>query len=331
MAATGVDPLNTRLQATEGGTFKLGAGLYHQPPQPFELWRPEGTVDLGFEQAFASEVGWEQTLGPAISADVALFYKRLDDLIVQAPGFTDLGSAYFVNAGIGRVYGSELMVRHARGPLLRVGELHPVPVPPQRRGRPGRGRQRPLRRGPRAGLVPLRLRPDPHPRRGRRLQVAAGVGGLGAGAVRHGEPHHALRGGRLRPRSGLLLRLHHRPLQLRAAPRLLRPGSAGGQLYRFKTWQRRSTSTCSTPLGARTRSSPSTTTTTPRAGTSGGCPSSPRPASRPSSTSGRAAPSIRVAACRAPAMFRADGPGSSSASGPVTSTRGCQQRWRSWG
>lgn len=111
---TGVDPrLNTRLQATEGGTFKLGAGLYHQPPQPFELWRPEGTVDLGFERAFASEVGWEQTLGPAISADVALFYKRLDDLIVQAPGFTDLGSAYFVNAGIGRVYGSELMVRHA--------------------------------------------------------------------------------------------------------------------------------------------------------------------------------------------------------------------------
>jgi TonB family protein len=114
IAITAVDPrLLGRLQVTDGGALKAGTGLYHQPPQPFELWRPEGQNNLGFERALSSEMGWEQQVSAALSADLSLFYKRLDDLIVENPTFAGLEDAYFVNAGIGRIYGGELMVRHA--------------------------------------------------------------------------------------------------------------------------------------------------------------------------------------------------------------------------
>ncbi len=116
IAITALDPrINTRFRATAGGTVKLGTGLYHQPPQPFELWRPEGETNLGFERALASELGWEQLLGDRVTADASVFYKRLDDLIVQNPTFTSIQDAYFLNAGVGRIYGAEFMLRHAPG------------------------------------------------------------------------------------------------------------------------------------------------------------------------------------------------------------------------
>jgi len=110
----GLDPrLAVRWSPLEGGTLKLGSGLYNQPPQPFEAWRPEGQVLLGYERAWSSELGWEQLLGEAVSADAAVFYKDLDDLIVQNTAFTSLDSQYFTNSGIGRIYGAEVMLRHA--------------------------------------------------------------------------------------------------------------------------------------------------------------------------------------------------------------------------
>lgn len=115
ISITALDPrLNTRFQATPSTTLKAGAGLYHQPPQPFELWRPEGETNLDFERALATEVGFEQTVGPAWSGDLSVFYKRLDDLIVQNSDFTGLDGAYFLNEGIGRIYGAELMLRREK-------------------------------------------------------------------------------------------------------------------------------------------------------------------------------------------------------------------------
>lgn len=112
--AIAFDPrLNARWQVVPGGTLKAGSGLYHQPPQPFESWRPEGEVLLRYERAWASEVGWEQQITDAVNADVAVFYKDLDNLIVQQTNFEDLSSQYFTNKGIGRIYGTEFMLRHA--------------------------------------------------------------------------------------------------------------------------------------------------------------------------------------------------------------------------
>ena len=42
-----------------------------------------------------------------------MFYKDLDDLIVQNSAFTDLQSQFYTNDGIGRIYGAEFMLRHA--------------------------------------------------------------------------------------------------------------------------------------------------------------------------------------------------------------------------
>ncbi len=115
-----LDPrITARAQLLPGGTLKGGAGLYHQPPQPFESWRPDGDVDLDFERALAAEVGWEQELLPGLEADVALFYKWLDRQIVANPAGITIDDQYFLNEGIGRAYGLETIIRQAPvGPLF---------------------------------------------------------------------------------------------------------------------------------------------------------------------------------------------------------------------
>ena len=117
---TAFDPrVSGRFRVTEGGALKFGAGVYHQPPLPFEIWRPEGTTEVGFERVYTAEVGWQQQATDVIRGDVSVFYKWLDDLIVQNPDFESLESQYFVNTGVGRVYGLEAIVRKDPvGPLF---------------------------------------------------------------------------------------------------------------------------------------------------------------------------------------------------------------------
>ncbi len=91
----------TRFEVFDGGTIKAGTGLYHQPPQQAQL-----IGDAFFERAWGSELGWEQKIGPAITADATGFYRWMDPL---ALGFSGEGES-----GVGRAYGLEVMVRHAR-------------------------------------------------------------------------------------------------------------------------------------------------------------------------------------------------------------------------
>jgi len=109
-----LDPRFTfRWWLTENAALKAGGGVYHQPPLPFEVWRPEGTVDLAFERARTAEIGWQQNIGEATQADMSVFYKNLDQQIVANPNFEDLSSQYFTNEGIGRAYGLETIIRRA--------------------------------------------------------------------------------------------------------------------------------------------------------------------------------------------------------------------------
>ncbi|RME27496.1 MAG: hypothetical protein D6798_04410, partial [Deltaproteobacteria bacterium] len=111
--------ISARARVLPGGSLKAGAGLYHQPPQPFESWRPDGNVQLGFERALASELGWEQELLPGLDVDVSLFYKWLDHQIVDNPDASSLADQFFINEGIGRAYGVETILRQAPvGPLF---------------------------------------------------------------------------------------------------------------------------------------------------------------------------------------------------------------------
>ena len=100
-----------RYKPTKTGTLKAGTGLYHQPPQPFESYRPEGGIEIDYERSWATEVGWEQALGESIEADVALFYKYLDEQIVDNPNFDSLDDQFNTNDGIGRIAGTEVIIK----------------------------------------------------------------------------------------------------------------------------------------------------------------------------------------------------------------------------
>ena len=108
------DPrLAVRWTPLDGTTLKAGVGQYHQPPQPFESYRPDGDVVIDDETTLSYELGWEQALSQAVQVDVTGFYKDLQSLIVTNPEFTSLDDVYFVNEGVGRIYGAELLLRHA--------------------------------------------------------------------------------------------------------------------------------------------------------------------------------------------------------------------------
>jgi hypothetical protein len=100
------DPrFGVRLELFEGTTLKGGTGLYHQAPQGINQ-----VGSLEFEQAWSSELGFEQQLTPAIRADLTGFYRKMSNLTIN---FGDDSSE-----GVGRAYGMELMVRHA--PINRL-------------------------------------------------------------------------------------------------------------------------------------------------------------------------------------------------------------------
>lgn len=69
-------------------------------------------MNLQQEQALAATIGWEQDVGAAIHGEVEVFYKQLDNLIVGNPDFGGIDDTFFVNAGIGRAYGLEVILRH---------------------------------------------------------------------------------------------------------------------------------------------------------------------------------------------------------------------------
>jgi len=107
------DPRFTfRARLADGMFIKGGSGLYHQPPQPFESYRPDGLgVDLGYERAWASALGWEQQLIPGLNAELEGFYKALTGQIVANPNIASGADQYYVNDGLGRIYGLEFILR----------------------------------------------------------------------------------------------------------------------------------------------------------------------------------------------------------------------------
>ncbi len=97
-AVASVDPrFAFRYSPVAGGTVKAGSGLYHQPPEGAALGG-----NLAYEQAWSSELGWEQKIGPAVQVDLTGYYRWMEPLDSGGEG-TD----------VGRAYGMEFMARHA--------------------------------------------------------------------------------------------------------------------------------------------------------------------------------------------------------------------------
>ncbi len=110
-----LDPrLAVRFMPWKKSVLKSSTGLYHQPPMPFEMYRPDDKlIQVDFERATSFTVGWEQQVGDAWSGDLELFYKHLDKLLVMNSQFTSLDDPYFENGGQGRIYGLEVMIKRA--------------------------------------------------------------------------------------------------------------------------------------------------------------------------------------------------------------------------
>ena len=108
-----IDPRFTaRFSPFENTTLKAGTGLYHQPPQGPDLGFNETDIRVDYERSWSSEVGIEQKFGDAIETDLTVFYKKLDELIVENENLESTSDPFFVNGGEGRVRGMEVMVRH---------------------------------------------------------------------------------------------------------------------------------------------------------------------------------------------------------------------------
>jgi TonB family protein len=104
---TWIDPrVAARYTVRDGTVLKGGAGVYHQPPQPVYLTKEWGNPELTEEGAYHTMVGLEQRIVGPVTMDLQLYYKRLFDLVLP----TDAAERY-TNAGTGRSYGAELLLR----------------------------------------------------------------------------------------------------------------------------------------------------------------------------------------------------------------------------
>jgi TonB family protein len=101
-------------------TLKGGAGIFHQPPQPYESIEPFGTPSVESNTAHHYSVGFEQEFLPPLELSVEGFYKNLDNLVVSNPSANaNAAGQSYVNTGTGRTYGAELLLRYKpTGPLF---------------------------------------------------------------------------------------------------------------------------------------------------------------------------------------------------------------------
>jgi TonB family protein len=107
-----------RFAPTEDLALKGSVGLYTQPPEATDLEPPPfGVPSLVHEKALQASLGFERQLTDVISVDLAGFYNRRYELVVSPGSIVENpdGSIIrnrFANAGLGRAYGLELLLRH---------------------------------------------------------------------------------------------------------------------------------------------------------------------------------------------------------------------------
>ncbi len=113
----GIDPrFVVRYELFEGTTLKGGIGLFHQPPQDYELDEAFGNPDLNLINAVHYSIGVEQKIIENIQVEVEGFYKDISNLVVSSDNVTEQDGEIvperFNNEGVGQVFGLEFLVKH---------------------------------------------------------------------------------------------------------------------------------------------------------------------------------------------------------------------------
>jgi TonB family protein len=107
--------LSVRYEPTPLWALKGGIGLYSEGARNGDATRPFGNPEVLPERAFQLTAGGELRPLPGVFCSVEAFYKKLSDLIVRSDATEVIGGqtlpALLDNAGEGRVYGLELLLR----------------------------------------------------------------------------------------------------------------------------------------------------------------------------------------------------------------------------
>jgi TonB family protein len=100
--------------------IKGGVGVYNQGPQPnqssgaqnaFAPGTLVGNPNLLTQRSIHYGLGLEHNFSPYVTASVEGFYKDLDRQVVSTTGLPQYTEPY-LNLGIGRIYGAEILLRH---------------------------------------------------------------------------------------------------------------------------------------------------------------------------------------------------------------------------
>ena len=103
--------LTARWDLSDSFALKAGLGLYSQGARNGDAARPFGNPQVLPERAFQGTLGAEARPLPGVFASVEAFYKGLSDLIVRTDAVENGQPVILDNAGTGRVYGLEVLVR----------------------------------------------------------------------------------------------------------------------------------------------------------------------------------------------------------------------------
>jgi hypothetical protein len=91
----------------------VAVGLYHQPPDAADLAARFGNPSLGPARALHAVAAGSLQLAPPLVAEVAGFYRQLDDLTSRSPLPSPPAGGALVQDGGGRAYGGQFLVRLA--------------------------------------------------------------------------------------------------------------------------------------------------------------------------------------------------------------------------
>jgi TonB family protein len=109
---TAIEPrIAVRYAFTPRVTGKAAFGVYHQSPQPEDLSSQFGTPPLGLSTAEHFLAGGAFQLTPTLSVEVTGFYSTSSDLTVRTELPSPLVAASLDQAGIGRSYGTQFLIR----------------------------------------------------------------------------------------------------------------------------------------------------------------------------------------------------------------------------
>ncbi len=100
--------LTVRYQATKNTAINAGAGLFAQQVDGAQITEDFGNPDLHVETSTHFSLGVAHRFTEALNIDITGFYKDFQDLVRSV----DNPEVNYDNAGVGRAYGMELLLRH---------------------------------------------------------------------------------------------------------------------------------------------------------------------------------------------------------------------------